>query len=91
MRNTAKEVMLVPTYKYRIKNISFYSLKYEDHKKEVCSLIYPNLVEKPKANRPGVRVMCHMTPYKCQKLEQVAKWTAQKVLLGKRSIAMFSL
>ena len=40
--------MLVSTYKYQIKNISFCSLKYEDHKNEDRSLTYPNLKEKRK-------------------------------------------
>ena len=64
--------MLASTDKYWIKDTSSCSLKYEDLKNEDCSLTYPNLKEKRKANRRGVGVTRHITPYRCLKIQQVA-------------------
>ena len=55
--------MLVSTYKYWIKSIPFWNLKYEYLKNEDCSLTYPNLKEKRKQIDVVSGVTCHIIPY----------------------------
>ena len=58
--------MLVSTYQYWIKNTSFCSLKYENHKYEDCTTTNPKV--ETKANRRGVGVTRHITPYKTRSM-----------------------
>ena len=66
--------MFVSTDKHWIKNISFCSLKYGDHKNKDGSLTYPNINEKRKQIDmvSGLGAILLYTAYKCQKIQQVA-------------------